>query len=67
MTVPHGIEYTLSQGLSYTIIDQVLSAGVEMEYWIESEHGNRHNPTQGSRSARASRFARCGRPTSTSW
>lgn len=47
MTVPHGIEYTLSQGLSYTIIDQVLSAGVEMEYSIESEHGNRHNPTQG--------------------
>ena len=46
-TLAHSSAYTLSQGLSYTIIDQVLSAGVEMEYSIETEHGNRHDPTQG--------------------
>jgi hypothetical protein len=46
VTLAHTSAYTLSQGLSYTIIDQVLSAGVEMEYGIETEHGNRHDPTQ---------------------
>jgi hypothetical protein len=46
-TLAHTSAYTLSQGLSYTIIDQTLSAGVEMEYSIETEHGNRHDPTQG--------------------
>jgi hypothetical protein len=46
-TMAHSSAYTLSQGLSYTIIDQTLSAGVEMEYSIETEHGNRHDPTQG--------------------
>lgn len=46
-TAAHSSAYTLSQGLSYTLIDQTLSAGVEMEYSIETEHGNRHSPTQG--------------------
>ncbi len=46
VTAAHSSAYTLSQGLSYTLIDDLLSAGVEMEYEIETEHGNRHSPTQ---------------------
>ena len=39
-------EYTFSQGLGYTFIDQVLSVGVEMEYSIETEKGARSNAVQ---------------------
>lgn len=45
-TLDHSSDYTLSQGIGYTLIDQTLSAGLEMEYSIETEHGNRHSPTQ---------------------
>lgn len=36
-------ECALTQGISYTIIDQVLSAGVEMQYKYENEQGARQD------------------------
>lgn len=36
-------EFALTQGLSYTIIDQVLSAGLEMQYKYENEQSVRQN------------------------
>ena len=36
-------EFALTQGLSYTIIDQTLSAGIEMQYKYENEQGARQN------------------------
>lgn len=36
-------EFALTQGLSYTIIDQTLSAGVEMQYKYENEQGGRQD------------------------
>ncbi len=39
-------EFAVTQGISYTLIDSVLSAGVEMEYEIETERGSRSNPAQ---------------------
>lgn len=38
-------EFAISQGLSYTLIDQVLSIGLEMQYKYENEQGGRHNST----------------------
>jgi hypothetical protein len=40
-------EWAVSQGISYTLIDQKLSAGVEMVFKHESEDGNRHDPEIG--------------------
>lgn len=36
-------EFAVTQGLSYTIIDQVLSAGLEMQFKYENQTGNRNN------------------------
>jgi len=36
-------ELAATQGLSYTIIDEVLSAGLEMQYKYETVKGDRHN------------------------
>ena len=38
--------FQATQGLSYTLIDQKLSAGVEMKYVYETEHGSRGEPEQ---------------------
>ncbi len=38
-------ELQVSQGLSYTLIDDVISAGVEMKYIVETEQGGRGEPT----------------------
>jgi hypothetical protein len=40
-------ELALSQGISYTLADEKLSAGVEMVFKHESEKGNRHDPEIG--------------------
>jgi hypothetical protein len=37
------VEMAVTQGISYTIIDQVLSAGVEMFFKYENVKGQRHN------------------------
>lgn len=39
-------EFAVSQGFSYTLIDEVLSAGVEMEYRRSTVHGGRDNPEE---------------------
>ncbi len=39
-------EFTFSQGLSYTLMDELVSVGVEMEYSIETERGARSNAEQ---------------------
>jgi hypothetical protein len=39
-------EFAVSQGFSYTLIDQVISAGVEMEYRRATIHGERDNPEE---------------------
>jgi hypothetical protein len=39
-------EFAVSQGFSYTLIDEVLSAGVEMEYRRETVHAGRDNPEE---------------------
>ena len=39
-------EFAVTQGISYTLIDSVLSAGAEMEYENETERGSRSNPAQ---------------------
>lgn len=36
-------EFALTQGLSYTLIDQVLSTGLEMQYKYENEQSGRQN------------------------
>lgn len=36
-------EYAVTQGISYTIIDQILSAGVEMQFKYENVAGERDN------------------------
>ena len=36
-------EFALTQGLSYTLVDQVLSAGLEMQYKYENEQSGRQN------------------------
>jgi hypothetical protein len=38
------VEWELTQGFSYSVIDQVLGVGVEMEYGDESVAGERGNP-----------------------
>jgi hypothetical protein len=39
-------EFAVSQGFSYTCIDEVLSIGVEMEYRRETVRGGRDNPEE---------------------
>jgi hypothetical protein len=38
------VEWQLTQGFSYSVIDQVLGVGIEMEYGDESVAGERGNP-----------------------
>jgi hypothetical protein len=38
--------YTISQGIGYTLIDQVLNVGAEMEWEIDTEKGARSNAEQ---------------------
>ena len=41
----HSTELLAAQGISYTLIDQKLSVGLEMEFIHTSETGNRHDPS----------------------
>jgi hypothetical protein len=58
-------EFAISQGISYTIIDQVLSAGLEMQYKYENEQGGRHNASGDRKFGIGPSFQI--RPTPNSW
>lgn len=45
VTGAHSTELLFAQGISYTLIDQKLSAGVEMEFIHTTEHGSRGTPS----------------------
>jgi len=45
VTGGHSTELLAAQGISYTVIDQKLSVGLEMEFIHTTEHGNRHDPS----------------------
>ncbi|MEZ5384585.1 MAG: hypothetical protein R3F13_03625 [Prosthecobacter sp.] len=58
-------EFAVSQGLSYTLIDQVLSAGVEVQYKYENEQSQRYN-SMGNRKFGIGPSVQW-RPTKNSW
>lgn len=58
-------EFAVSQGLSYTLIDQKLSVGLEMQYKYENEQGGRFN-SSGDRKFEVGPSVQW-RPTQQSW